>query len=104
MTPVSIAGAKAFSSAETRCTCRWTISREENGLQIFSLDDGATPVLRAKYPVTDGVEDLSVVGARLALANTLSGVVLFDIRSAGYPAVLDTYPAPFWRFFTKYYG
>ena len=77
-------------------------SREDNGLHIFDLCDPSSPRLLSKYPVTDGVEDLSVTGTHLAMANTLSGVALFDIHAPANPTLVDTYPGRFWRFFARY--
>jgi len=76
-------------------------SREENGLHVFDLHDPSAPELLSKLPVTDGVEGISVAGGRLALANTMSGVVLIDIHSATDPLLLDTYPSAFWRSLTQ---
>jgi hypothetical protein len=76
-------------------------SRSENGLHTLDLTDPSSPRLLSKYPVTDGVEDVSVAGAYLAMANTLSGVVLFDIGDPGNPSIVDTYPEQHWRPFTQ---
>ena len=76
-------------------------SRGENGLHTFDIANPSSPRLLSKHPVTDGVEDISVAGTYLAMANTLSGVVLFDIRDSGNPLLVDTYPERHWRFFTQ---
>jgi len=76
-------------------------SKEENGLHIFDLHDRSAPKLLSKCPVTDGVEGISVAGEHLALANTMSGVVLIDVHSRTKPLLLDTYPAAFWRSLTQ---
>ena len=78
------------------------ISREENGLHIFDLSEPSSPRLLSKYPVTDHVEDLSVAGTHLAMTNTKSGVVVFDVHALDKPVLVDTYPGRFWRFFTRF--
>ena len=77
-------------------------SREENGVHIFDLYDLSSPKLLSKYPITDNVEDLSVTDTHLAIANTQSGVAIFDVHTPANPILKDTYPGRFWRFFTKY--
>ena len=77
-------------------------SREENGLHIFDLRDPSAPRLLSKYPVADSVEGLSVAGTHLAMANTLSGVTLFDVHAPANPTLVDTYPGRFWRFVARY--
>lgn len=77
-------------------------AREENGLHIFDLRDPSSPRLLSKVPVTDDVEDIAVAGTHLGVANTLSGVALFDVRAPASPVLVDTYPARFWRFLTRY--
>jgi hypothetical protein len=73
---------------------------EENGLHVFSIQDRASPVLVRKIAVDDFVEDVSVGGTRLAIANTQSGVVVYDIQSQKDPRLLSSYPSPFWRMLT----
>jgi hypothetical protein len=78
-------------------------SREENGIHIFDLRDGALPKVLSKLAVTDSIEDLTIAGTRLAVANTLSGVALFELRTPSDPVLMDSFPGRFWRFFTKYF-
>ncbi|NIS80395.1 MAG: hypothetical protein GTO14_09360 [Anaerolineales bacterium] len=81
-----------------------SLSREENGLHIFDLLDPSSPRLLSKFPITDGVEDISVAGSHLALSNTLSGIVLLDVHDPTKVILIDTHPSLFWRFFTKFLG
>ena len=76
-------------------------SKDENGLHVFDLRDPSQPELLSKLPLGDGVEGISVAGERLALANTMSGVVTIDVRSRANPTLLDTYPSAFWRYLTR---
>ena len=73
---------------------------EENGLHVFNVKDPAHPALVGKIAVADFVEDVSIGGSRLAVANTQSGVVLCDIQTPEKPRVLATYPSAFWRTLT----
>ncbi len=73
----------------------------ENGLHIFEIGDVFEPILVGKLPVRDWVEDIAVCNGRIAIANTHSGVLLFDTEDPGIPRLLDTYPAALWRFLTR---
>ncbi|MGC9350127.1 MAG: hypothetical protein ACP5JG_18450 [Anaerolineae bacterium] len=42
------------------------------------------------------------MGTRLALANTLSGVVLFDVQDATKLSIVGAHPGEFWSFFSKH--
>ncbi|MBN1452896.1 MAG: hypothetical protein JW963_17895 [Anaerolineales bacterium] len=79
-----------------------SLSPEQNGLHIFDIREPAQPRLLSKYPISDGVEDISLTGTLLAVANTYSGVVLFDIQSRTAPTLVDMYPGRLGRFFTQF--
>jgi hypothetical protein len=74
---------------------------EENGLHVFSIKDPLSPTLVRKIPVSDFVEGVSIGGNHLGLANTQSGVLLYDIRAPQDPRFLASYPSAFWRMFTS---
>lgn len=74
---------------------------EENGLHVFSIEDPMSPILIEKIPVSDFVEDVSIGGNHLAIANTQSGVLLYDIRTPQNPRFLASYPSSFWRRLTS---
>lgn len=77
-------------------------SSEQNGLHIFDLRQPCLPRPVGTYPLADGVEDVTVAGPRLAVANTMSGVVLFDIQAPATPTLDDVYPGQFWRLLLRY--
>jgi len=74
---------------------------EENGLHVFSIEDPLSPTLVRKIPILDFVEDVSIGGVHLAIANTQSGVLLYDIQAPQNPRFLASYPSAFWRMFTS---
>ncbi len=74
---------------------------EENGLHVLSIEDPTSPTLIRKIAISDLVEDVAIGGIRLAVTNTQSGVVLYDIRSPQNPRFLASYPSAFWRMFTS---
>jgi hypothetical protein len=74
----------------------------ENGLHVLDIQDPSSPTLVLRLAISDFVEDVSVGGARLAIANTQSGVVLYDIQVPQRPHWIATYPSPFWRVFTRH--
>jgi hypothetical protein len=74
---------------------------EENGLHVFSIEDPLSPTLVRKIPVSDFVEDVSIGANHLALPNTQSGVLLYDIQTPQDPRFLASYPSAFWRMFTS---
>jgi hypothetical protein len=78
-----------------------SLSPDQNGLHIFDITKPAQPRLLSKYPLSDGLEDIAVAGARLAVANTYSGVVLFDVHALASPILVDMYPGQFWRYFIE---
>jgi hypothetical protein len=78
------------------------LSREQNGLHIFDIKEPSRPRLLSKFPLTDGVENISLSGTKLVVSNTRSGVVLFDVQDPSDPKIKGMYPGRFWRFFTQY--
>jgi hypothetical protein len=77
------------------------LSPEQNSLYIFDIWEPAQPRLLSKYPISNVVEDISLTGTWLAVANTYSGVVLFDLQSITSPTLVDVYPGRFWRYLTQ---
>jgi hypothetical protein len=77
-------------------------SSEQNGLHMFDLRQPCSPRLLGMYPLADGLEDVAVAGPRLAVANTMSGVVLFDVQAPDTPILDDVYPGRFWRLLLRY--
>ncbi|UCF59643.1 MAG: hypothetical protein JSV37_07690 [Anaerolineaceae bacterium] len=74
---------------------------EENGLHVFNIEDPLSPTLVRKIPVSDFVEAVSIGGNHLAIANTQSGVLLYDIQIPHNPHLLTSYPSAFWRMLTS---
>ena len=77
-------------------------SSEQNGLHIFDLRQPCSPRLISSHSLPDGLEDVAVAGQRLAVANTMSGVVLFDVRTPVTPTLGDAYPSRFWRLLLRH--
>ena len=77
------------------------LSSDQNGLHILDITEPARPRLISRYPLSNSVEDIALIGKRLAIANTNSGVAVFDVQSVSNPLLIDTYPGRFWRFFTR---
>jgi hypothetical protein len=77
-------------------------SSGQNGLHIFDLRQPCSPRLMSTFSLADGLEDVTVAGPRLAVANRMSGVVLFDVRTPATPTLDDVYPGKFWRLLLRY--
>jgi hypothetical protein len=77
-------------------------SSEQNGLHIFDLRQPCSPRLMSTYSLADGLEDVAVAGPRLAVANRMSGVVLFGVQAPDTPILDDVYPGRFWRLLLRY--
>ena len=75
-----------------------------NGLYVYDIEYPDQTELLSIVPVTDMVEDVTLSGEFLALANTYSGIVLLDVINTSHPEVINTYPSAFWRIFTLIIG
>ena len=75
-----------------------------NGLYIYDIEHPGQPELLSKVSVTDMVENVTLSGSYLALANSYSGIVLLDINDTDHPKIINTYPSTFWRIFTLITG
>jgi hypothetical protein len=76
----------------------------KNGLYIYNVENPNHPHLLSISPLTDMVEDVTLSEKYLTVANTASGVVLFDIEAPEKPKILSAYPPAIWRFFTLLLG
>jgi hypothetical protein len=76
----------------------------QNGLYIYDVENQHQPNLLNKSALTDMVEDVTLSGKYLTVANTASGVVFFDVEAPERPQILSTYPPGLWRFFTLLLG
>ena len=77
------------------------VHADQNGLHVFDIGNPLNPVLIEVIPIQDWVEDVTLAQNYMAIANTHSGVLLFDIQHPDAPKLLDAYPAPLWRFFLR---